>query len=58
VEKAILIEDLVEVPPSEKIILDIQDTRRYFESQSGGNNHINMSEEVNKMGFSESNQSH
>ncbi|KAI8887742.1 hypothetical protein K501DRAFT_241856 [Backusella circina FSU 941] len=48
VEKAILINDLVNEPPSEKIILDIRDTRRYFESQSGGQNNIKLSEEDTK----------
>ncbi|KAI7868323.1 hypothetical protein BDF14DRAFT_1795356 [Spinellus fusiger] len=35
-EKGIIISDLTDEPPPGKIILDIQDTRRYFESQSGG----------------------
>ncbi|RUS25797.1 hypothetical protein BC938DRAFT_471655 [Jimgerdemannia flammicorona] len=36
IENEILIEDLEAPEPPNKIVLDIQDTRRYFESQSGG----------------------
>ncbi|KAI9022233.1 hypothetical protein CLU79DRAFT_177661 [Phycomyces nitens] len=49
IEKEIIISDLTDEPPPEKIILDIQDTRRYFESQSGGQNNIKLHEEVSEM---------
>lgn len=35
VERAIVFEDLQEQKESLRIVLDIQDTRRYFESQGG-----------------------
>jgi transcription initiation factor TFIIH subunit 1 len=35
VERAIVMEDLREEKEASKIVLDIQDTRRYFESQGG-----------------------
>jgi len=35
VERAIVMEDLQEQKEASKIVLDIQDTRRYFESQGG-----------------------
>ncbi|KAF9375499.1 RNA polymerase II transcription factor B subunit 1 [Podila verticillata] len=35
VERAIVLEDLQEQQESSRIVLDIQDTRRYFESQGG-----------------------
>ncbi|KAF9425035.1 RNA polymerase II transcription factor B subunit 1 [Podila epigama] len=35
VERAIVLEDLQELKEASKIVLDIQDTRRYFESQGG-----------------------
>ncbi|KAI8374275.1 uncharacterized protein BYT42DRAFT_499095 [Radiomyces spectabilis] len=34
------------MPPPERIVLDIQDTRRYFESQSGGQDNYNISDKV------------
>ncbi|ORE16659.1 hypothetical protein BCV71DRAFT_183013 [Rhizopus microsporus] len=37
---------LLDEKPSEKIILDIQDTKRYFESQSGGVDQVKMTEDV------------
>lgn len=46
-EKDIIIRELLDEAPSEKIILDIQDTRRYFESQTGGQDEVKMSEQVN-----------
>ncbi|OAD74734.1 hypothetical protein PHYBLDRAFT_61213 [Phycomyces blakesleeanus NRRL 1555(-)] len=45
IEKEIIISDLTDEPPPEKIVLDIQDTRRYFESQSGGQNKMQLQEE-------------
>ncbi|CEJ00170.1 hypothetical protein RMCBS344292_14236 [Rhizopus microsporus] len=36
---------LLDEKPSEKIILDIQDTKRYFESQSGGVDQVKMTED-------------
>lgn len=47
IEKEIIIQDLVDEKPSEKIVLDIQDTRRYFESQTRGSDEVNISKEVN-----------
>lgn len=44
IEKDIIIQDLLDEPPPEKIVLDIQDTRRYFESQSGGQDGTEISE--------------
>ena len=35
VERAIVMEDLQEHKEASKIVLNIQDTRRYFESQGG-----------------------
>lgn len=35
VERAIVMEDLQEQKETSKIVLNIQDTRRYFESQGG-----------------------
>lgn len=35
VERAIVMEDLTEEREASRIMLDIQDTRRYFESQGG-----------------------
>jgi transcription initiation factor TFIIH subunit 1 len=35
VERAIVMEELTEEREASKIVLDIQDTRRYFESQGG-----------------------
>lgn len=35
VERSIVMEDLQEQKESSKIVLNIQDTRRYFESQGG-----------------------
>lgn len=46
IEKEIIIPDLLDEKPSEKIILDIQDTKRYFESQSGGVDQVKMTEDV------------
>lgn len=46
-EKDIIIRELLDEAPSEKIILDIQDTRRYFESQTGGQDDVKISEQVN-----------
>lgn len=48
VERNIIIPDLLNEAPSEKIILDIQDTRRYFESQTGGQDAVKISEEDTK----------
>ncbi|KAI7899711.1 uncharacterized protein BX663DRAFT_440692, partial [Cokeromyces recurvatus] len=48
IEKDIIIKDLLDKPPSDKIILDIQDTRRYFESQTGGLDNQNLSEQDTK----------
>lgn len=48
IEKDIIIQDLLDEPPSDKIVLDIQDTRRYFESQSGGLDGTKISEEETK----------
>ncbi|RCI06635.1 RNA polymerase II transcription factor B subunit 1 [Rhizopus stolonifer] len=45
IEKEIIIQDLVDEKPSEKIVLDIQDTRRYFESQTRGSDEVNISKE-------------
>ncbi|CEG70981.1 hypothetical protein RMATCC62417_06783 [Rhizopus microsporus] len=45
IEKEIVIPDLLDEKPSEKIILDIQDTKRYFESQSGGVDQVKMTED-------------
>ncbi|KAI7888016.1 uncharacterized protein EV154DRAFT_518973 [Mucor mucedo] len=45
VEKDIIIRELLDEAPSEKIILDIQDTRRYFESQTGGQDEVKISEQ-------------
>ncbi|KAI9254815.1 hypothetical protein BY458DRAFT_535618 [Sporodiniella umbellata] len=47
-EKEIVIEDLIDEKPTEKTVLDIQDTRRYFESQTKGSDEINISQEVIK----------
>ncbi|KAI8640631.1 hypothetical protein BD408DRAFT_419387 [Parasitella parasitica] len=44
VQNDIIITDLLDEKPSERIILDIQDTRRYFESQTGGQDETNLSE--------------
>jgi transcription initiation factor TFIIH subunit 1 len=41
----IIIKELLDEIPLEKIILDIQDTRRYFESQTGGLDLMNLNEE-------------
>ncbi|KAI8988724.1 hypothetical protein BDB01DRAFT_782937 [Pilobolus umbonatus] len=43
--KNIIIEDLMNEAPSEKIILDIQDTKRYFESQKGGQDELKIGKE-------------
>ncbi|CAO3636561.1 unnamed protein product [Mucor hiemalis] len=45
VEKDVIITELMDEPPPEKIILDIQDTRRYFESQTGGLDELKINEE-------------
>ncbi|KAL7309972.1 RNA polymerase II transcription factor B subunit 1 [Mucor circinelloides] len=44
IQKDIIITDLLDEKPPEKIILDIQDTRRYFESQTGGLDEKKLSE--------------
>ncbi|CEP18809.1 hypothetical protein [Parasitella parasitica] len=44
VQKGIIITDLLDEKPSERIILDIQDTRRYFESQTGGQDEMSLNE--------------
>lgn len=46
IEKDVIITELMDEPPPEKIILDIQDTRRYFESQTGGLDEMKINEEV------------
>jgi transcription initiation factor TFIIH subunit 1 len=48
IEKGIIISELLDEKPPEKIILDIQDTRRYFESQTRGSDQVSISEEVKK----------
>ncbi|KAF7732507.1 RNA polymerase II transcription factor B subunit 1 [Apophysomyces ossiformis] len=48
IEQEIIIPDLTDEPAPERIILDIQDTRRYFESQSGGKDDLNVTEETAK----------
>ncbi|KAG0174169.1 RNA polymerase II transcription factor B subunit 1 [Apophysomyces sp. BC1015] len=47
-QKEIIISDLTDETPAERIVLDIQDTRRYFESQSGGKDDLNVTEETAK----------
>lgn len=49
IEKGIIIPELLDEKPPEKIILDIQDTRRYFESQTRGSDQVSISEEVRKV---------
>ncbi|PHZ12085.1 uncharacterized protein RHIMIDRAFT_313605 [Rhizopus microsporus ATCC 52813] len=49
IEKEIVIPDLLDEKPSEKIILDIQDTKRYFESQSGGVDQVKMTEDETRV---------
>ena len=51
VEKDTIMTELLEEPAPEKIILDIQDTRRYFESQTGGIDETKMSEDVIRIIF-------
>ncbi|KAI8981827.1 hypothetical protein BDF20DRAFT_863451 [Mycotypha africana] len=48
IEKDIILTDLVEQKPPEKIELDIQDTKRYFESQTGGSDQVKLNEEDTK----------
>ncbi|KAG1139245.1 hypothetical protein G6F37_009903 [Rhizopus arrhizus] len=48
IEKGIIISELLDEKPPEKIILDIQDTRRYFESQTRGSDQVSISEEATK----------
>ncbi|GAA5807349.1 hypothetical protein MFLAVUS_000707 [Mucor flavus] len=43
-EKDIVIKELLNEAPCEKIVLDIQDTRRYFESQTGGQDELKINE--------------
>lgn len=45
-EKDIVIKELLNEAPCEKIVLDIQDTRRYFESQTGGQDELKINESV------------
>ncbi|KAI9499574.1 hypothetical protein BDB00DRAFT_794531 [Zychaea mexicana] len=45
IEREIIITDLQDENPPEKIVLDIEDSRRYFESQSGKRQDISISEE-------------
>lgn len=42
----IIIKELLNEAPCEKIVLDIQDTRRYFESQTGGQDELKINESV------------
>ncbi|KAI8082394.1 hypothetical protein BDF21DRAFT_262007 [Thamnidium elegans] len=44
IEKDIIIKELLNEAPCEKIVLDIQDTRRYFESQTGGQDELKINE--------------
>lgn len=44
--KEIEIPDLQPEQPSERVVLDIQDSKRYFESQSKDRGHLNITEEV------------
>lgn len=48
IEKDIINKELLNEAPSEKIVLDIQDTRRYFESQTGGQDELKINEPVSK----------
>ncbi|OBZ83977.1 General transcription factor IIH subunit 1 [Choanephora cucurbitarum] len=48
IEEEIVIKDLLDEPAPEKIVLDIQDTRRYFESQAGGLDEKRLSEHETK----------
>ncbi|KAI8047662.1 uncharacterized protein B0P05DRAFT_565517 [Gilbertella persicaria] len=48
IEQQVVIKDLLDEPPPEKIVLDIQDTRRYFESQAGELDEMKLNEQDTK----------